>query len=103
MALPSSITKPRRDQRIRDLAIFGGLALWLVYTRAYYVLHAAHITFPPRPFYYVTGHPCPFCRGPRPFSHIWQGHTSAPGRTFPLRPARVVGSHPWTGRTPGRS
>jgi len=92
MAFPISTTKPRRDQRMRDLAIFGGLALWLVYTRAYYALHAAHITFPPCPFYYVTGHPCPFCGGTRSFAHMWQGDLSDAVRLYPLGPALFVGT-----------
>jgi hypothetical protein len=97
MALPISITKPRRDQRIRDLSIFGGLALWLVYTRVYWALHAAHFTLPPCPFYYVTGHPCPFCGGTRSFAYMWQGDISDAVRLYPLGPALFVGTILGTG------
>jgi hypothetical protein len=92
MAFPISITKSHRDQRIRDLAIFSGLALWLVYTRTYYALHAAHIAFPPCPFYYITGHPCPFCGGTRSFAHMWQGDISDAVRLYPLGPALFAGT-----------
>jgi len=97
MALPISITKPRRDQRMRDLAIFGGFALWLVYTRAYWALHAAHIGLPPCPFYYVTGHPCPFCGGTRSFAYMWEGDISDAVRLYPLGPALFVGTILGTG------
>jgi len=92
MAFPISITKPRRDQRMRDLSIFGGLALWLVYTRVYWALHAAHIGFPPCPFYYLTGHPCPFCGGTRSFAYMWEGDISNAVRLYPLGPALFMGT-----------
>ena len=92
MAFPISITKPRRDQRMRDLSIFGGLALWLVYTRVYWALHAAHIGFPPCPFYYLTGHPCPFCGGTRSFAYMWEGDMSNAVRLYPLGPALFMGT-----------
>ncbi len=92
MALPISITKPRRDQWMRDLSIFGGLALWLVYTRVYWALHAAHIGFPPCPFYYLTGHPCPFCGGTRSFAYMWEGDISNAVRLYPLGPALFMGT-----------
>jgi hypothetical protein len=92
MAFPISITKPRRDQRLRDLSIFGGLALWLVYTRVYWALHAAHIGFPPCPFYYLTGHPCPFCGGTRSFAYMWGGDISNAVRLYPLGPALFMGT-----------
>jgi hypothetical protein len=92
MAFPISITKPRRDQRLRDLSIFGGFALWLVYTRVYWALHAAHIGFPPCPFYYLTGHPCPFCGGTRSFAYMWEGDISNAVRLYPLGPALFTGT-----------
>ncbi len=82
---------------MRDLAIFGGFALWLVYTRAYWALHAAHIGFPPCPFYYVTGHPCPFCGGTRSFAYMWEGDISDAVRLYPLGPALFVGTILGTG------
>lgn len=92
MAFPISIGKAKPDQRLRDLAIFGVLAVWLVYTRVFWALRAAHVTFPPCPFYYVTGHPCPFCGGTRSFAYMWQGDIADSVRLYPLGPALFLGS-----------
>lgn len=92
MAFPISITKSVPAQRLRDLGILGGLALWLVYTRVYWALHASHIAFPPCPFYYFTGHPCPFCGGTRSFAYMWQGDISNAVRLYPLGPAMFTGT-----------
>ena len=92
MAFPISITRSVRAQRLRDLSILGGLALWLVYTRVYWALHASHFVFPPCPFYYMTGHPCPFCGGTRSFAYMWQGDISNAVRLYPLGPALFTGT-----------
>jgi hypothetical protein len=92
MAFPISITKALPDQRLRDLGIFGGLALWLVYTRVFWALNAAHMTIPPCPFYYLTGHPCPFCGGTRSFAYMWQGDIADAVRLYPLGPAMFAGT-----------
>ncbi|HAC44888.1 MAG TPA: hypothetical protein DCF65_02355 [Chloroflexi bacterium] len=97
MGFPISITRSIPSQRLRDLSIFGGLALWLVYTRVYWALHASHIAFPPCPFYYVTGHPCPFCGGTRSFAYMWEGDISDAVRLYPLGPALFVGTILGTG------
>ena len=97
MTFPISITRAVPDQRLRDLGMLGGLALWLVYTRAYWALHAAHIGFPPCPFYYVTGHPCPFCGGTRSFAYMWEGDISDAVRLYPLGPALFMGTILGTG------
>ena len=97
MGFPISITRSVPSQRLRDLSIFGGLALWLVYTRAYWALHASHIAFPPCPFYYVTGHPCPFCGGTRSFAYMWEGDISNAVRLYPLGPALFMGTILGTG------
>ena len=92
MALPISISKALPDQRLRDLGMFGGLMLWLVYTRVYWAMHALHATLPPCPFYYLTGHPCPFCGGTRSFAYMWQGDIADAVRLYPLGPAFFAGT-----------
>ena len=92
MAFPISITKSLPDQRLRDLGLFGGLVLWLVYTRVYWAMHAAHFTLPPCPFYYLTGHPCPFCGGTRSFAYMWEGDIADAVRLYPLGPALFAGT-----------
>jgi hypothetical protein len=92
MALPISLTRAVAADRVRDLALLGGLLLWLVYTRMFFVLQAAHLTAPPCPFYYLTGHPCPFCGGTRSFAYMWQGDLANSVRLFPLGPLFFTGT-----------
>lgn len=92
MAFPISISKSRPDQRVRDLSMLGGLTIWLVYTRVFWALHAVHLTMPPCPFYYLTGHPCPFCGGTRSFAYMWQGDIADAVRLYPLGPAMFAGT-----------
>jgi uncharacterized protein DUF2752 len=92
MALPISITRAVPTDRWRDLAVLGGLVLWLAYTRIYWTLQATHLTFPPCPFYYLTGHPCPFCGGTRSFAYMWRGDLSDAVRLYPLGPALFAGT-----------
>lgn len=92
MAFPISITRALPDQRLRDFSMFGGLVLWLVYTRVYWALHTTHFILPPCPFYYLTGHPCPFCGGTRSFAYMWQGDLADSVRLYPLGPALFVGT-----------
>jgi hypothetical protein len=92
MAFPISITRAVTADRLRDIAILGGLGFWLVYTRFYWSLQATHLTFPPCPFYYLTGHPCPFCGGTRSFAYMWQGDLSDAVRLYPLGPAMFAGT-----------
>ena len=47
---------------------------------------------PPCPFFYLTGHPCPFCGGTRSFAYMWEGDISDAVRLFPLGPAFFVGA-----------
>jgi hypothetical protein len=90
--MPISITRPMPGDRLRDLAILGGLLLWLGYTRVYWTISAGHIALPPCPFYYLTGHPCPFCGGTRSFAYMWQGDIADAVRLYPLGPALFAGS-----------
>jgi uncharacterized protein DUF2752 len=89
---PISISRAVPSDRLRDLGIAGGLLLWLVYTRVYWTLQAAHMTLPPCPFYYLTGHPCPFCGGTRSFAYMWEGDIANAVRLYPLGPAMFAGS-----------
>lgn len=91
-ALPLSLTRAIAADRLRDLAVLGGLLLWLVYTKIFFVLQAAHLGAPPCPFYYITGHPCPFCGGTRSFAYMWQGDVSDSVRLYPLGPALFAGT-----------
>lgn len=78
--------------RARDIGILAGLLVWLVYTRVFWTLHAAHIALPPCPFYYLTGHPCPFCGGTRSFAYMWQGDLADAVRLYPLGPVFFLGT-----------
>src|SRR5207245_4171111 len=91
-ALPLAVMRALPAERARDLAIAGALVLWLVYTRIYWVLQAAHLGGPLCPFYYVTGHPCPFCGGTRSFAYMWRGDLSDAVRMYPLGPALFAGT-----------
>jgi hypothetical protein len=90
--MPITVTRAVRTERMRDLAIAGALLLWLVYTRVYWVLQAAHIAAPTCPFYLLTGHPCPFCGGTRSFAYMWRGDISDAVRLYPLGPALFAGT-----------
>jgi len=81
-----------QGDRLRDFAILGGLLLWLGYTRIFWILQAGHMTLPPCPFYYLTGHPCPFCGGTRSFAYMWQGDIADAVRLYPLSPVLFAGS-----------
>lgn len=90
-SIPISVTRALPADRLRDIAIAGALVLWLAYTRLYWVLQAGHIAAPPCPFYYLTGHPCPFCGGTRSFAYMWRGDIADAVRLYPLGPALFAG------------
>ena len=92
MTYPIALIKALPAQRLRDFGLFGGLALWLVYTRLYWAMHAAHLSMPPCPFFYLTGHPCPFCGGTRSFAYMWEGDMADAVRLYPLGPALFAGT-----------
>jgi hypothetical protein len=92
LAFPIAITRPGPGDRLRDLSILGGLLLWLAYTRVYWIISVGHLTLPPCPFYYLTGHPCPFCGGTRSFAYMWQGDVADAVRLYPMGPAFFTGS-----------
>jgi hypothetical protein len=89
---PLTLSKAVPGDRWRDLGLLSVLVAWLLYTRVFWVLRAAHLTMPPCPFYYLTGHPCPFCGGTRSFAYMWQGDISDAVRLYPLGPALFTGS-----------
>jgi hypothetical protein len=91
-AMPISLTRALPADRVRDIALLGGLLLWLTYTRLYWGMQAAHLAAPPCPFYYLTGHPCPFCGGTRSFAYMWRGDIADAVRLFPLGPLFFAGS-----------
>ena len=90
--MPVAFNRATQADRMRDLGIFFVLIGWLAYTRIYWILQAAHLGAPPCPFYYLTGHPCPFCGGTRSFAYMWQGDLSDAVRLYPLGPALFVGT-----------
>ena len=92
MAMPLALNRAVRAERMRDLALLAGLLIWLAYTRIYFVLQAAHLSAPPCPFYYLTGHPCPFCGGTRSFAYMWQGDLADAVRLYPLGPLLFAGT-----------
>ena len=91
-AMPVTLVRAVPQERVRELTMLGGLALWLLYTRVYFLLQAAHLAFPPCPFFYLTGHPCPFCGGTRSFAYMWRGDLADAVRLYPLGPALFAGS-----------
>src|SRR5690242_9862865 len=86
-ALPLTMVRALPQDRARELGILLGLSFWLLYTRVYFALQAAHLAMPPCPFYYVTGHPCPFCGGTRSFAYMWRGDLADAVRLYPFGPA----------------
>jgi hypothetical protein len=92
VVLPVALSRAVPGSRARDLGIFAGLLVWLVYTRFYFLLHTSHVALPPCPFYYLTGHPCPFCGGTRSFAYMWQGDLANAVRLYPLGPLFFMGA-----------
>ena len=92
MVDPIGLTRALPSDRLRDFGLLAGLLAWLVYTRVYWSIHALHFTLPPCPFYYLTGHPCPFCGGTRSFAYMWNGDIADAVRLYPLGPAMFAGT-----------
>ncbi len=91
-SIPLALTRALPADRRRDVLMLGGLLLWLAYTRVFWILQAAHIAAPPCPFYYLTGHPCPFCGGTRSFAYMWRGDLADAVRLYPLGPLAFAGT-----------
>ncbi|HEX6488338.1 MAG TPA: DUF2752 domain-containing protein [Candidatus Dormibacteraeota bacterium] len=81
------VSRAGAGDRREPLLLFGGLALWLAYTRFFLTLQTVHLTLPACPFYTLTGHPCPFCGGTRSYAAMWRGDVGAALRYYPLGPA----------------
>jgi hypothetical protein len=91
-AVPIAVARAVPVDRLRYFGVLAALLLWLTYTRVFFLLQAAHVTAPPCPFYYFTGHPCPFCGGTRSFAYMWQGDLADSVRLYPLGPALFAGT-----------
>ena len=91
-SIPITLTRAVPGDRLRDLGLFSLLVLWLAYTKIFWALQAAHLAAPPCPFYYLTGHPCPFCGGTRSFAYMWRGDVADAVRLYPLGPALFAGT-----------
>ena len=87
-----SVARAVPADRMRYFGMLAALLLWLAYTRIFFLLQAAHLIAPPCPFYYFTGHPCPFCGGTRSFAFMWQGDMADSVRLYPLGPALFAGT-----------
>jgi hypothetical protein len=91
-SIPVTLTRAVPGDRLRDLGLLAALVLWLAYTKIFWALQAAHLAAPPCPFYYLTGHPCPFCGGTRSFAYMWRGDVADAVRLYPLGPALFAGT-----------
>ena len=91
-SLPLAMSRAQAQERLRDLGILVPLVGWLLYTRVFWVLQAAHLTAPPCPLFVMTGHPCPFCGGTRSFAYMWNGDIADAVRLYPLGPALFAGT-----------
>ncbi|TMD99479.1 MAG: DUF2752 domain-containing protein [Chloroflexi bacterium] len=92
ISMPIAVQRALPTDRLRDAGIVLVLLGWLFYTRVYWILQAAHLGMPPCPFYYMTGHPCPFCGGTRSFAYMWRGDIADAVRLFPLGPLFFAGT-----------
>ena len=90
--MPITISRAVPGDRMRDVYLLVFLVAWMVYTRFFFGLRMAHAVLPPCPFYYLTGHPCPFCGGTRSFAYMWEGDIADSVRLFPLGPAFFLGT-----------
>jgi hypothetical protein len=85
-----AVVRASGEARQRNAFLLAGLVLWMVYTRFFWVAHAAHVTLPPCPFLTLTGHPCPFCGGTRSFAYMWQGSADRASALYPLGPLLFI-------------
>jgi hypothetical protein len=86
------VSRAHPADRLQYLGILGALLLWLTYTRIYWPMQVLHLSMPPCPFFYLTGHPCPFCGGTRSFAYMWRGDLTDAVRLYPLGPVFFAGS-----------
>lgn len=84
----------RSDQRVNrgvHLVVLLGAVAWLAYTKLYFVLHPAHLTFDPSLFMYLTGKPDPTCGLTRTFAWMWRGDLGRAVGVYPLGPLVLAG------------
>lgn len=84
----------RTDQRVNrpvHLVVLLGAVAWLAYTKLYFVLHPAHLTFDPSLFMYLTGKPDPTCGLTRTFAWMWRGDLGRAVGVYPLGPLVLAG------------
>lgn len=86
------VSRAHPADRLQYLGILGALLLWLTYTRIYWSMQVLHLSMPPCPFFYLTGHPCPFCGGTRSFAYMWKGDLTDAVRLYPLGPVFFAGT-----------
>jgi uncharacterized protein DUF2752 len=91
----SVVILAQREDRVRNLVVLGTLVVWMVYTRVFWGLYAAHATLPPCPFFRLTGHPCPFCGGTRSFAYMWRGDIAHAIQIYPLGVGAVALAISW--------
>jgi hypothetical protein len=77
---------------LRNLLLIGTGATWLLYSRFFFGLQRAHVTLPPCPFLYLTGHPCPFCGGTHGVAEMWAGDWRQAVLDYPLAPVLFAGT-----------
>jgi hypothetical protein len=87
-----AVVRAGAEARLRNLTLLAGLALWMLYTRVFWVAHSAHATLPPCPFLTITGHPCPFCGGTRSFAYMWEGRVGRAAALYPFGPLLFAGT-----------
>jgi hypothetical protein len=73
-----------------QLAVLAGTVAWLAYTKLYFFLHPAHLTFDPSLFMYLTGKPDPTCGLTRTFAWMWTGDLGRAVAVYPLGPPLFV-------------
>lgn len=91
-ATPVAIVPAGERGPLRNLLLLGTGAAWLLYSRFFFGLHQAHVTLPPCPFLYLTGHPCPFCGGTHGFAEMWDGNWRQAVLDYPLAPVLFAGT-----------
>jgi hypothetical protein len=89
---PVAIVPAGERAPLRNLALLGTGAAWLLYSKFFLGLQQAHVTLPPCPFLYVTGHPCPFCGGTHGFAEMWAGNWRQAVLDYPLAPVLFAGT-----------
>lgn len=87
-----AVVRAGAEARLRNGLLLAGLVLWLVYTRVFWPLTAAHATLPACPFRTITGHPCPLCGGTHSFAFMWDGDVTRAALAYPLGPLLFVGT-----------